>query len=205
LTVSKRPEVQWFSQSKSLSKLLRLLVPPPGQQPWYAGSAERQQFALLVIARVGARLSQRLVAILNGQPGGDGTPFFLRDLHDLDIVKGMVAAVQAAAQQLGAQPALQRLLEVAAPAQLPAAGEVAAPTQREGSHTPTPAQPLVALSLPVQHMQLLTSLAMELDPLALGLALPGCYNSDCTSLAGASEADMPVKTCKGCSIARWAG
>jgi hypothetical protein len=51
-------------------------------------------------------------------------------------------------------------------------------------------------------LRLLVSLGQQLDPLALGLRLPGCCNPACTSLAGVSEAALVLKRCTGCKIAR---
>jgi len=99
--------------------------------------------------------------------------------------------LQAAAVQLGQQPLLRQQLAVAAPALVQRAVAVAG----VGAASQPQAEPL----------QLLVALRQQLDPLALGLRLRGCYNPACACLAGASEADMKLKRCSGCLIARWGG
>jgi len=155
---------------------------PAGQRPWFAGSVERQQFVLLALAYI----------------GGKGAEAVLEWMADLgraadparEQVMGKAAGqLQAAAVQLGQQPLLRQQLAVAAPALVQRAVAVAG----VGAAASQPrAEPL----------QLLVALRKQLDPLALGLRLRGCYNPACTCLAGASEADMPLKLCAGCKIAR---
>jgi len=166
-----------------LGGVLNELLPKPGRAPWYAASAERQQFALLVLGAMGGRAAVGAINVATG--GAAARPH----MYGPEQAQQATAAVTAAARLL-AQPPLRQLLAVAAPALLPAADAV--------SSLP----PGSAAGLQREPLDLLRSLGWALDPLALGLALPGCYNPACTSLAGASEAGMQLKMCTGCKIAR---
>jgi hypothetical protein len=175
-----------------------LRAPARGEQPWYAASAERQQFVMLLIARIGGRGAAILLANTgNGtgsfrvilEPGADQEVPWLHRLH-------------VAAQQLARAPLLRQQMEAAAPALLPAAEAACSMDQawRSQSNPRYPDQRMITPNAAPMH--LLVALGRELDPLALGLRLPGCYNPACTCLAGASEADMALKRCMGCKIAR---
>jgi hypothetical protein len=196
----------------ALWDLLRPLHPLPGQEPWFAASAERQQFALFVLARVGtsaAAMSVQIAApIIAVRLDGD-EPAIDLTRPDAQVVDAAAAALAAAATQVAQQPLLRGLLEVVAPTLLPEADAVLAHgSDGSASVTPPSEDPLgldLRPRLPSVPLHFLRSLARQLDPLALGLALPGCYNPACTSLAGASEAAMPLKRCAGCNIARWVG
>ena len=178
------------------STLLRLMLAEPGEQPWFASSRERQEFGLLMLTHLGTRLAARIVQLAGMSQQQAASP------QDQWGVGQAVDAVLAAAQQLS-RPPLPQLLAVAAPAMVAAAEAVGAisvdacscpPAARGYGWAPAALQP--------QHVKLLADLALQLDPLALGLALPGCYNPACTCLAGACESDMKLKRCTGCKIAR---
>jgi hypothetical protein len=171
-----------LAQLMAARPLLSAVLPAPGQaQPWFAASAERQQFTLLALGRIGAKAA----AVVQGQGMRVGLEGLLAMATDL---------LQLAAGQLSGQPLLRQQLEAAAPKLLQQAANMKAELRLPPSVDGQPRAP----------MMLLAALAQQLDPLALGLALPGCYNPACTSLAGASEAGMPLKTCMGCKTARWA-
>jgi len=177
-----------------LSGLLQSVVPEPGEEPWFAGSAERQQYAMLVLSHVGTQLAAAVLQLSTLPAMG---------AEELELVAEAVDSAHAAAEQL-AQPPLRQLLEVAAPALLPLADEVGAAVQQPACNVGADGGGLAQLQSALQprHVKLLASVAQQLDPLALSLALPGCYNPACTCLAGASEADMPLKRCAGCKTAR---
>jgi hypothetical protein len=163
----------------SMTELLLavLLAPWSGQQePWYAASAEKQQFVLFALARLGPHAGAMLTSAWNAS-----------GRRDKDAL--MAAAVKLA------QPPLRQLLEAAAPTLLPLADPLA-DAVLSSRHQPADE------TIVRRAMGLLVALGEQLDPLALGLALPGCWNPGCTSLAGASEADMKLKRCKGCRVAR---
>jgi len=168
----------------ALGTLLRQLLPPPGQLPWHAASPERQQFALLVLAGAGMHASSPALASTRYSSGSQ------------------VHVILAAALQL-AQPPLRQLLETAAPALVVDADALLASSSEGGC--PVHAGNSFGSPALRQAVDLLTALAWQLDALALGLALPGCYNPACTSLVGASEAAMKLKRCTACKTARWAG
>jgi len=171
--------------------LLRALSQPPvtGRAPWYAASGETQQFALLLLARLGRHASAMAAHMAKA-------------LEEEAVVLEAVAAMQAAVEQL-TQPPLRQLVEVAAPAWLSDADAFS--SSRQGAEPPASASAALSSPLLRQAVELLTAFSQQLDPLALGLALPGCYNPACTSVAGASEAGMKLKRCTGCKTARWAG
>jgi hypothetical protein len=166
-----------------------LQLPVSGQQPWYATNSERQQFAMFALARVGGAAAALLA--IGGTEGTQG--------HELE--GAATIALCEAAQQLGGQPLLRHQLEVAAPALLARADAVAAAavaSQAQGIAAPD----APGSSAAREPLRLLVDLGRQLDPLALGLSLPGCHNPACTSLAGTSEAAMPLKRCTGCKVAR---
>jgi len=179
---------------EAASDLLRLMMrqPAPGQARWYAASGETQKFALLLLARLGRHASAIADAIDTANVEGE----------EEAVVLEAVAAMQAAVEQLG-QPPLRQLVEVAAPAWLPDADAFS--SSRQGAEPPASARAALSSPLLRQAVELLTAFSQQLDPLAMGLALPGCWNTACTSVAGASEAGMKLKVCTGCKTARWAG
>ena len=184
----------------NMALLLMTALPEFGVVPWFAHGREEQEFALLLVVHVGTRLAVRLQQLAALPP-----PEQQVQASDLQHMAAAVDAVHAAARQVG-RPPLRQLLEVAAAGLMPAADAVNAagvfpyrpPAGARGYEW-------AASALQRQHVQLLADLCRQLDPLALGLALPGCYNPACTSLAGAGEADMKLKRCTACKIARWAG
>jgi hypothetical protein len=197
ITVAKGPRNLQTDDVHSMAALLHcaLRAPARGEQPWYAASAERQQFVLLLIARVGGRAGARLLESIDGGaraigiPADQEHPPFIDRLH-------------AAGRQLAQQPLLRRQLEVAAPALLPRAEAVGALSQAWTSEDDPRDPSEVVVYVAPEPLQLLAALAQQLDPLALGLRLPGCYNPACTSLAGASEVAMKMKVCASCKVAR---
>jgi hypothetical protein len=207
VTLAKRAAQCDLDDVVGVGGLVALLEPPPGQrEPWYAASAEWTQLALFILARLGGRAAARVLPLVLNPPA----PQVLEDLMYADDLPMLMDALQAGALQLGRQPVLRRLLEVAAPALLPDADGLrdcisqhaaSGSRRRRGQQSSGHA----ALSAPPQPPRLLADLACQLDPLALGLALPGCYNPACTSLAGASEGAMKLQRCSSCGIARWAG
>lgn len=171
-----------------------LLPPAPGQQPWFAASSERLQFVVFVLARIGGKAV--------APPFFDATISHLVPLRTVDGVTNAIDQLHAAAQQLAQQPLLRQQLEVAAPALLSQA-DAASTLVRGWTINDAIVRPgFAALEMRPAALELMACLAQQLDPLALGLRLPGCYNPACTSLAGDSEADMALKTCAGCRIAR---
>jgi len=101
----------------------------------------------------------------------------------------------------------RQALAAAAPALLPAAGALAGGTAAfDRSSFKANGQPIrLQLAVEDRVLDLFAALRrQQLDPLALGLDLPGCWNPACSSLAGASEADMQLKRCTACKTARWA-
>ena len=172
-------------------------APAPGQQPWFAASAERQQFVMLVLARIAGAAAEMLLACTN-----DTIRQISLSNASRQRLTRLLDQLHAAAQQLGGQPLLRQQLEAAAPALLPDADAVQSIVQPYSSRSNPDDPDGVLLILQPAPLQLLVSLSQQLDPLALGLRLPGCYNPACTSLAGASEAAMPLKLCAGCRIAR---
>jgi hypothetical protein len=169
--------------------------------PSFAITTERQQFVLLVLARFGGPAAAQLLQqhsnssdgtcqlLLPRPPGGS-------ESLSLSLEARLAVRLLGAAKQLGRQPLLRQQLEAAAPALLPAADAALALGQDDIVYSdPDPDHVLSAL-------ELLVALGQQLDPLSLGLRLPGCYNPACTSLAGASEAGMALKRCMGCKIAR---
>jgi hypothetical protein len=170
-----------------LLRLLPELLPAYGgpAQPRLALSNERQQFALLLLARVGGAAAT--TALLRAQTARrqSATP--------------LAEKLQQAAVRLACDPALTQLLRQAAPAlepQLDALPHLALARWRAGGGNPR-------ADVPLEPLQLLVALCQQLDPLALGLRLRGCYNPTCACLAGDREADMQLKRCSGCNIARW--
>jgi hypothetical protein len=115
------------------------------------------------------------------------------------------AAVHATAQQLSRQPTLRALLGSAAPALLPEADEVAGTAITSTARSRAAGAAMVPSGAIAPAATLLASLARQLDPLALGMRPPGCYNTACLVRRGGGAADAALKTCKGCKIARWAG
>ena len=201
--------------------LLRLLPPAAEGQRWCAGSLDRQQFILFWLAHVGAMMGVAAESILResmlrrtAYTSLDGTPagllgmFATAEYAHAALTWG--DALHRPARQLAQLPLLVQQLREAAPGLMPLIESLALlpegmgracelPTGLECSGRAAPAQDRDALQCMVQ---LLTALGRQLDPLALGLRLPGCWNPGCTSLAGASEAGMPMKLCAGCQIAR---
>ena len=184
----------WEEGMQSMSTLMNtvLKAPPPGQQPWYAASTERQQFALLVLARIGGVVAAQLLQHADGAPpGGTAEQQALLQLSQM---------LCAAAEQLGEDPLLRQHLEAAAPG--------LARADAAGAHSDPAASDQGALDelrfqrKTIEPLQLLVSLGQQLDPLALGVRLSGCYNPACACLVGDSEAAMALKTCAGCRIAR---
>jgi hypothetical protein len=198
VTVCKLLERDSFSLGAAQGELLAALVPEPGQAPWYAASAARQQFALLVLARMGGSLAQRVGSMGDLAFGGSGPV----PADQMAPAASMLLAVAEAGGQLADHPLLRELAAQAAPA----ARQAEPPARQDAVHTVTlrnqVTREVAERCVPGQLLAFLTSLDRQLDPLALGLALPGCYNPACTSLAGASEADMKLKRCTGCMIAR---
>jgi hypothetical protein len=174
------------TQAELLSGLLR--PPAPGEQPWYAASSERQQFVLLVLARVGGAAAAEVLECTDNGAARIGT-------HDL--AAPLIAALHTAVEQLGGQPLLRQHLQAAAPELLPRVDAVR--DTLAGRSADFGGRVAIVASA----LELLVALGSELDPPALGLRLPGCHNPACTSLAGASEAGMALKRCKGCGVARW--
>jgi hypothetical protein len=161
------------------------------REPWLAGSIERQQFALLAAARVGGPAAEFILNFhLTPQTPG------ITDAAELQLITDMLNAEHALvspALQL-AQPPLRELVAVAAPA-------VLARADRLGAGPPPDMSRAAAFERMRPPFDVLAALAQELDPLALGLELPGCYNPACASLEGEGEASMPLKRCMGCRIA----
>jgi hypothetical protein len=196
-------------QPVAMADLLRSLLPAPGQAPWYAASAERQQFALFALARLGGRLQFGLSLMISRQPAGSvglGLKDWQKHVEQHGQKAAVISAVCTAAEQLGRQPLLRQALAAAAPALLPAADALAGGTAAiDRSSFTADGQPTrLQLAVEDRVLDLFAALPRQLDPLALGLALPGCWNPACTSLAGASEADMKLKRCTACKTARCA-
>jgi hypothetical protein len=188
-----------------IGELLHVMLQPPpapGQQPWYAASPERREFVWLVLARLGGWAGARFlvdVKAAQGPGSGPGRLGCFVPEGEAEIMCEILGHLQAAGQQLGRQPLLRQQLEVAAPALVVAADAAAAIEQ---GYTTQSHAGGVLVDLAPQPLQLLADLGQQLDPLALGLRLPGCYSPACTALAGASEADLPLKICAGCKVAR---
>jgi hypothetical protein len=187
--------------SDAASNMMTLLAPmlsASGQQPWYAASTERQQFALLALAHVGGRTAAAVLALTADQGGVQ-----LPDAGVAIELAEAVAVLRAAAEQLG-RPPLRALVAEAAPALLrdaDACSDAAAAASSSSRTRSSPVNPGgVGVELPRAHLELLAALGAQLDPLGLGMRLPGCYNPACTSVTGASEAG--TKLCKGCKTAR---
>ena len=176
-----------------------MLLPPPapGQQPWFAASSERLQFVVFVLARIGGEASTAVLKHPRANLYGAMVP-----LGSVEGVTGVIDELHAAGQQLAQQPLLRQQLEAAAPALPPDADAASAVVRGWASHSDSVIPGFVALDIRPAALQLLVSLARQLDPLALGLRLPGCYNPACTSLAGDCEAAMALRRCSSCSIAR---
>jgi hypothetical protein len=173
-----------------MARLLDAMLPLPvfGHQLWDATSSERQQFVMFALARVSGAVAALAIGGTEGTPGPE-------------LAEAAMIVLWSAAQQLGGQPLLRQQLEVAAPALLARADAVAAAavaSQAQGIAAPD----APGLSAAREPLRLLVDLGRQLDPLALGLSLPGCHNPACTSLAGVSEAAMPLKRCMGCKVAR---
>ena len=199
VTVSKMDST--YRLALAIGQLLAALVPQPGQVPWFAGSAEKQQFALLVLARLGGRLARWAdsLAALAPLTMALGRAAMAADAEG---ALTMVESVLKAGLELAGQPLIHQLVAQAAPSALQVLqAESPAAVQGRPLSASAAAQPSAAERR--ARRTFLASLSAQLDPLALGLALPGCYNPACTSLAGVSEAAMPLKTCTGCRIARW--
>jgi hypothetical protein len=175
-------------------------APPPGQQPWFAASAEKQQFVVWAVARMGAKADAAVAfAARSGL-------LPVSAVDQVGRVEAAMAAFPAAARQLWQQPLLRQHLEAAAPALLQRGDEIDSSASASVSRLQIPRAGGGLAATPDAHLGLLAALAQQLDPLALGLLrLPGCYNPACTSRAGASEADMKLKRCTGCKIARCVG
>ena len=163
-----------------------LLAQALGGQPWAADSVERQQFALFMLTRVCLAAATLVHATLS-----DSAPASREQSEAAGVLL-------AAARQLR-EPPLRQLMEVAAPALVV---DVDALSSGLGSALPGTGDGTCSPALLTPALDLLTALRDQLDPLALGLALPGCWNPACTSLAGASEADMKLKRCTSCKVAR---
>jgi hypothetical protein len=196
-------------QPVAMADLLRSLLPAPGQAPWYAATEERQQFALFALARLGGRLQFGLSLMISRQPAGSvglDLEDWVRHVQQHGQKVAVTSAVCTAAEQLGRQPLLRQALAAAAPALLPAADALAGGTAAiDRSSFTADGQPTrLQLGIEDRVLDLFAALPRQLDPLALGLALPGCWNPACTSLAGASEADMKLKRCTACKTARCA-
>jgi len=195
----------------AILELLRRILRPPAadgagrqqelqQEPWFAASSERQQFVLFTLAHIGGAAASIVIDIAEGTgaaarervaragAGSTGTP-----------LARFMAKLLAIAQQLGREPLLCQQLEVAAPALLPSA-DAAAATGDESSCDGHLNQLMMGVT--PEPLRLLVGLRRQLNPLALGLSLPGCYNPACTSVAGDSEAAMVLERCDGCKIAR---
>jgi hypothetical protein len=181
-----------------LTALLRSLHPQPGQQPWYEDSTAKQQFILLVLAAVGGRVAAAVLDGLDALNGGGGS-------NSLGQAGGQLTSsifqLLRAAQQLG-QPLLRQHLVAAAPALLPRVDALSSDIRT--SPAPNGSADSGLLHFERDNVQLLVDLGRQLDPLALGLSLPGCQNPACTSLVGVSEAAMVLKRCTACKVARWA-
>jgi len=196
VTVSKMNST--YRLAVAIGQLLDALVPQPGQVPWFAGSAEKQQFALLVLARLGGRLARWAdsLAALAPLTMALGRAAMAADAEG---ALTMVESVLKAGLELAGQPLIHQLVAQAAPSALQVLqAESPAAVQGRPLSASAAAQPSLRA-----RRTFLASLSAQLDPLALGLRLPGCYNPACTSLAGVSEAAMPLKTCTRCRIARW--
>jgi hypothetical protein len=185
--------------------LIRRLLPKPGQRAWYAdGSAYRRQLALFLLARVGGGAAAAARAYLADCARRARSTASQAQLHSR-VVRVIVPVLSAAAAQLVRDPSLRPLLEAAAPALLPAADELRAALAAHDSNSGSGSGAGGEGGSDLQHasLELLEDLGWALDPLALGLDLPGCWNPACTSVAGASEADMKLKKCTACKVARW--
>jgi hypothetical protein len=205
VTLCKRAASAGLSQALEFIQLLHLLLPSrPGQQVWYgAGGSEdwRSQLALFLLARAG------------GAVAAAALPYLLPDAASSEVDTAAQASLcgeakavpvlSAAAAQLVREPSLRQLLEAAAPALLPAADEMHAAWAVCEAAWSSGAGGRDGSDLQRGSLELLVALGRQLDPLALGLDLPGCWNPSCTSLAGASEVDMKLKKCTACKIARW--
>ena len=199
-----------LEQPVAMADLMHSLLPEPGHQPWYAASAERQQFALFALARLGGRLVASLAVLKSRRPAGavpvsaSGAEEEARVIRQHGEMLSVASALHAAAVQLGRQP-LRQVLKVAAPALLPAADDLVGGIRPcDHSQTMSDGSARLRVGMEDRVLDLFAALPRQLDPLALGLALPGCWNPACTSLAGASEADMKLKRCTACKTARWA-
>jgi len=204
VTACKRAELGGLEDSVTLGYLVDLIAPAPAGQlePWYDASPERQQVALFLLARVGSRAAATVLALTQSPTGTTevGTPEVLSRLV------GLTDRLQTGAHQLSLEPALRELLEVGAPAVVPASDKLDAILVRQRVASRNYVRPVSSnqalFNLLGDPLYLLEDLGRQLDALALDLALPGCWNPACTSLAGASEAGMPLKTCTSCKIAK---
>jgi hypothetical protein len=178
---------------KSVVDLLSLLLPPPGERPWYADSVARQQFWVLLLAHVGGKTAPLLLEWVQNPLSVAGGAADVQQM-----LRRIADALQAAVVQL-VQPPLRAQLEAAAPALVPCADAVADSLRAQQSSSSS------SIARRAEPLELLLSLVQQLDPRAPGLRLPGCCNPACTSVAGASEADMKLKVCTGCRTVRWAG
>ena len=190
-------------------------------EPHWFDTPQQQECALFLLARMGSKAAAAVQA-WRARPAG------ARDAEQEASVQRAAADLHGAAVHLGQQPVVRQLLQVAAPGVLPlldaagwqpgaeAAARGALPgadavtgatqSQQQGSSRRTAdQQPDVARQAQTDALEVLLALGRQYDPLALGLRLRGCYNPACTSLAGASEADMKLKICASCRIARCAG
>jgi hypothetical protein len=177
-----------------------LLAPADSRQaPWWAASAERQQFALFLLARVGGKLAEVLSDIQAGRLPLPSEP------QEVCMVMSAFSDAHAATLMLGAQPQLVVLMQAGAPGLLRELMGVFNRPDNAQERDDAPVRGGVQVSVDSRGLPILAALPRQLDSLALGLRLPGCYNPACPSLAGASETDMPLKLCAGCRTARWVG
>ena len=193
VTACKRLESSW-EVCLHLHAVLQALLPAAGRDPWWSASTERQQFALLTFARIGSKLARALLRIVQGQhrPSVQPPGQQMADIY---------ADVEEAAELLGQDALLGQHLDLGAPGWRRDAQLLSERPADERGYRMQDA----SLTIPdVRPLELLIILPYKLDQLAPGLALPGCYNPACTSLAGASEAGMPLKWCAGCQTARCA-
>jgi len=202
LVVSVAKAMDWQGQEAGSAEALLQYVLHAA--PSFAITTERQQFVLLVLARFGGPAAAQLLQQHSNSSDGTCQLLFPRPQsgsESLSLEVRLAFRLPGAAKQLGGQPLLRQQLEAAAPALLPAADAVLT-LGDDDIVCSDPDPDHVLMTLKPEPLQLLVALGQQLDPLALGLRLPGCYNSACTSLAGASEAAMVLKTCAGCRVAR---
>ena len=196
LVVSVAKAMDW--QGKEAGSAHALLRDMLQAAPTFAVSAERQQFVLLVLARFWGPEAAWLLQVRSDDSGG--ACLMSMPQAGSETFRSHIDKLLTAAQQLAGQPLLRQQLETAAPALVASADAVRAIVEPCSSHLSPDDPDELLLDIEPEPLQLLASLYQQLDPLAL--RLPGCHNPACTSLAGASEAAMVLKTCAGCRVAR---